>query len=140
MKRMIIVFLSVLLSLSITMSAMAAQFSSLGQLQKYLEKHSPAELSASGPHYVETEGVILELHWCGKNNHYQMTLQVDDPSAVAPIGAEHPQLIVHFRLHKEAPPFKIGDMVTVFGSLNELYSSVMVPWVLAKSINGTDDF
>lgn len=121
-------------------SASAASFTSLGKLQHFLMNHSPDELMASGAHSLTTEGKILEIHWCGLNNHYAMTLLVEDPTAITPIGAEGPQLTVSFRLHLEAPPFNVGDTITVSGSLNELYSSVMIPWILADTINGTDDF
>lgn len=140
MKRLQALALVVFILASSAATASAARFSSLSLLQKHLERHSPEALMASGPHHVEMQGRILELHWCGENNHHQMTLQIDDPAAMAPIGAEGPQLIVHFRLHKDAPPFSVGDTVTVSGSLNALYSSVMVPWILAETINGSDDF
>ena len=37
-------------------------------------------------------------------------------------------------------PFAVGDEVEVVGSLNSLYSSVMIPQILAETINGSDDF
>ena len=138
MKRFFVLLLAI--ALLATAPASAAHFSSLGQLQQFLLKRSPDDLAATGPHSVDLEGIILEIHWCGTGNHWQMTLQVDDPSAAKPIGADGPQLTVHFRLHLDAPPFQIGDVVTVTGSLNEMYSSVMIPWILAGTVNGSADF
>ena len=66
--------------------------------------------------------------------------QVEDPNARRPIESDVPQLAVHFRLHKDEPPFRQGDTVTVRGTINGYYSSVMVPWILMESVNGSDDF
>lgn len=120
--------------------ASAQTFSTLSQLQQHLENYSPSQSMAAGTHYIEAEGTIESISWTGKNNHYDLILLVDDPKALSPIGSDSPQLRVHFRLHKEEPPFQVGETVTVFGSLNELYSSVMVPCILAKTINGSEDF
>ena len=137
--RSFALLLSIIL-ISAAVPADASSFASLSQLQQYLEKHSPDNMLATGPHYAELEGTIQEIHWCGANNHYEMTLQVEDPKALAPTGSDVPLLTVHFRLHLDSVPFKVGDIVTVFGTVNELYSSVMIPWVLAKTINGSEDF
>ena len=138
-RRLLVLFLSLVLVFSVT-PATARTFSGLGELQRYIEHHSPADLAASGPHYIELEGAVVEMHALGVNNHWQLTLQVDDPQAITPLGADGPQLIVHFRLHLDEPPFRIGDTITVFGTVNELYSSVILPEVLAKTINGTEDY
>lgn len=137
MKKLLAVFLAALLVCS---SASAQTFSSLSQLQRHLENSSPAQSMAAGAHYLEVEGAVDSITWAGANNHYDLILLVDDEKAMAPIGASSPQLRVHFRLHKEQLPFQPGDVLTVFGSVNELYSSVMVPMILAKTINGSEDF
>lgn len=140
MKRLLSALLIFSLVIAVATPAAARSFFSLGELQLFIEKHSPADLAASGPHYIELEGAVVEMHALGVNNHWQLTLQVDDPQAITPLGADGPQLIVHFRLHLDEPPFRIGDTITVFGTVNELYSSVILPEVLAKTINGTEDF
>ena len=137
MKKLLIFFLAALLICS---SASAQTFASLSQLQHHLENSSPAQSMAAGAHYLEVEGTVDSITWTGANNHYDLILLVDDEKAIAPIGASSPQLRVHFRLHKDQPPFQPGDVITVFGSVNELYSSVMVPMILAKTINGSEDF
>lgn len=139
MKKAILSILLVLLLLA-SAPASAAYFADLGSLQQAIMKYSPDQLMASGPQVVELEGTISEIHWCGANNHYEFTLLVDDERAMAPIGEESPRLTVHFRLHKEEPPFKVGDEVEVHGTLSEMYSSVMVPQILLEYINGSDDF
>ncbi len=140
MKRLSVLFLVFALLIAAAAPAAARTFTSLGELQQFIEKHSPADLAATGEHYADLEGTITGLSWCGTGNHWQLLLQVDDPRAIPPIGSDAPQLIVHFRLHKDSPPFQIGDAITVFGSVNSLYSSVAIPWILADYINGSDDF
>ena len=138
-RRVCSVIVSLFVLLNCT-QAFARDFVNLGLLQRFIEKYSPEQLAATGPHYVEMEGIISEIHWCNANNHYQMTLLVDDPKAIPPTGSDSPQLIVHFRLHLDEMPFKVGDTITVFGPLNEMYSSVILPFIQAKTINGTEDF
>lgn len=121
-------------------SASAKSFSSLAGLQDYLENTSPARSMAAGTHYVTIGGTILSITWAGQSNHYDMLIAVDDQEATKPIGADLPRLNVHFRLHREELPFQVGDAVTVYGTLNELYSSVIIPDVLAQYINGSDEF
>lgn len=139
MKKVITFILCLAIAFSAVVPASAASFTALAQLQQYIEDHTPAQLLAD-THFVELEGVVVEIHWCGANNHYEMTLQANDPQALRPIGAEAPLLVVHFRLHLAEPPFQVGETVAVFGTLNPLYSSVVIPCVLAKTINGTEDF
>lgn len=138
-----LVALSLAAALAVTAlpgAAAAMTFPSLSMLQAYLLETSPSQSMAAGTHYVDLDGTVLSITWAGQSNHYNMLISVDDPKATVPIGADAPQLNVHFRLHKEQPPFQVGDEITVFGSLNEMYSSVVVPDVLAQYINGSDDF
>ena len=137
MKKLFVLLLAALLICS---AASAQTFASLSQLQQYLDKHAPAQSMAAGTHYLEIEGTVDSITWAGANNHYDLILLVDDPKALSPIGSDSPQLRVHFRLHKDQPPFQPGDVITVFGSVNELYSSVIIPQILAKTINGSEDF
>lgn len=137
MKKLFVLLLATLLICS---AASAQTFATLSQIQQHLEKYSPSQSMAAGIHYAELEGTIESITWAGASNHYDLILLVDDPAATAPIGSESPKISIHFRLHKEEPPFKVGETITVFGSLNELYSSVMIPSVDAKFINGSDDF
>lgn len=135
--------LSILLVLTVVMAmaspAAAQTFYSLDQVQHYLYYHSPMESVGEDP-YVEIEGTISEIIYTGPNNHHSMTLLIDEEKASAPIWSDSPQLTVHFRLHADEVPWKVGDTVTVFGTLNTLYSSFMVPYILAKYVNGSDDF
>ena len=140
MKRLFVLLLVFALLITAAAPAAARTFTSLGELQQFIEKHSPADIAATGEHYADLEGTITELAWCGTGNHWQMLLQVEDPRAIPPVGSDAPQLIVHFRLHKDSPPFQVGDTITIFGSVNSLYSSVVLPWILADFINGSDDF
>lgn len=138
MKRFIALLLAI--TLLICSSAAATSFSSVGQLQRFLLKYSPDRIASTGPHVVDLEGTITSLYWCNANNHYEMILQVEDSSAMAPVGSDLPQVVIHFRLHVDPMPFQVGDVVTVRGSLNYMYSSVMLPFIEAEFINGSDDF
>lgn len=140
-SALVALFLAIALTVTALPGAAAAMtFPSLSMLQAYLMDTSPSQSMAAGTHYVDLDGTILSITWAGQSNHYNMLISVDDPKATVPIGADAPQLNVHFRLHKEQPPFQVGDEITVFGSLNEMYSSVVIPDVLAQYINGSDDF
>ncbi len=138
MKKFFLLFLAI--TLLFCSSAAATSFSSVGQLQQFLMKYSPDQISSTGPHIVDIDGTISEIRWCGANNHYEMILQMEDDRAMAPIGSDVPLIVVHFRLHVDPMPFQVGEEVSVYGTLNYMYSSVMLPSVDAKFINGNDDF
>lgn len=140
-RRLFVLFLSLSLALLPFASASAGgTITNLRDLQDLIRFNAPEKIMASGTYHVSLSGTISEIHWCGANNHYQMTLLIDDANALRPIGSDLPQLSVHFRLHVDQIPFAVGDLVSVSGSLNELYSSAMVPMILAELINGSDDF
>lgn len=138
MKRFIaLVF--VFLTMSCAAPSCAWQFSSLADLQRHIMTHTPDQLIASKDEAVIT-GTVLSVTYANMSNHWDMLLAVDDPHATAPIGHDTPVIDVHFRLHKESVPFNVGDVLTVRGDLNILYSSYMIPCILADTINGSDDF
>lgn len=139
MKKILSILLVLTVAIAMASPAAAQTFYSLDQVQHYLYYHSPMESVGEDP-YVEIEGTISEIIYTGPNNHHSMTLLIDEEKASAPIWADSPQLTVHFRLHVDEVPWKVGDTVTVFGTLNTLYSSFMVPYILAKYVNGSDDF
>ena len=136
MKKLISLILAALLLCS-AVPASGETLTTLRMVQDYIYKTAPAY---AGEPYVELDGTIESIEWCGANNHYDMLVTVDDPKATAPIGAEKPRMIVHFRLHVDPIPFEVGETITVFGTLNIMYSSYITPYVLAKYINGSDDF
>ena len=139
MKKILSILLVLTVAMAMASPAAAQTFYSLDQVQHYLYYHSPADDVGSEP-YVELEGTISEIIYTGPNNHHSMTLLINEEKASAPIWADSPQLTVHFRLNVDEIPWKVGDTVTVFGTLNPLYSSFMVPYILAKYVNGSDDF
>lgn len=138
MKKLLAVFL---LAALVCASAVAGAqtISSLSELQHLIEYHAPADLMA-GSYRAEISGTILDIRYCNQSNHYEMTLLVDDPAATPALGYDGPVCSVHFRLHLEAVPFQVGESISVVGTLNPLYSSVMIPWILADQINGSDEF
>ena len=139
MKKIIALFLAAVMVFSVS-TAGALVFDNLRSVQDLLMKYSPNQIDSYGEHLLTTSGTIQEIHWCNANNHYQMTLAVDEEKALRPIGSDTAQLSVHFRLHVDPMPFEVGDTIDVTGSLNSLYSSVMVPYILAETINGSEDF
>ena len=139
MKKFTALFLAAVLIFSMS-TAGAVVLRSLRETQDFLMKFSPNTMDSYGEHTVTISGTIQEIHWCNANNHYEMTLAVDEEKALVPIGSDTPQLAVHFRLHVDPMPFAVGDEVEVVGTLNSLYSSVMIPQILAETINGSEDF
>lgn len=138
MKKLFALFLAVFLILSVS-AACARSFDSLRDLQDYLSTHAPDQLIVASDSFT-AEGSILDIRWCGDGNHYEMTLAVSEDRALTPIGCDSPRITVHFRLHMDPMPFDVGDLISVSGSVNPLYSSVMIPWILADTINGSADF
>lgn len=135
-------FVSLFLALVIVLASSAASaltLCSVDQVQYFLRRHSP-DYFVYDALDLEIEGTIRDITWCGANNHYNMTLVVNEPNASRPVWEDETILTVHFRLHVDPMPFQVGDTVKVFGEVNSLYSSVMVPYVVARYINGTDDF
>ena len=139
MKKFTALFLAAILIFSMS-TAGAVVLRSLRETQDFLMKFSPNTMDSYGEHMVLISGTIQEIRWCNANNHYEMTLAVDEENALVPIGSDTPQLTVHFRLHVDPMPFAVGDEVEVVGSLNSLYSSVMLPNITAETINGSEDF
>lgn len=139
MKKRLALFIIIILT-CIASTAGAVVLRSLYEVQDYLMKFSPNSMDKFGEALVSVSGTVEEIRWCNANNHYEMTLAVDDEKAVVPLGCALPQIVVHFRLHVDPMPFSVGDHVDVVGSLNSLYSSVMFPNILAETINGSDDF
>lgn len=136
-KTIALIFIVVIILVS---TASAEHFTTLSQLQRFIIAHSSDQIEASGPHTVELSGSILDIYPYGIGNHYEMLIQVDDPQAVPAMRYSAPVLVVHFRLHMDPVPFQVGDHVTVRGALNSLYSSPIIPWILADLINGSPDF
>ena len=139
MKKILSVLLVLTVAMAMASPATAQTFYSLDQVQHYLYYHSPADGIGEDP-YVEIEGTISEIIYTGPNNHHSMTLLIDEDKALEPIWSDKPQLTVHFRLHVDEVPWKVGDTVTVFGTLNHQYSSFIIPYIVAKYVNGSDDF
>jgi len=136
MKKLLSLVLVLLLLFSAA-SASGETFYTLKDLQGYIYNHPPVYFSE--PHLV-IDGTIKEIIYTGPNNHWNMTLAIDEPDAEAPLWSDTPLLTVHFRLHLDEVPFQVGDRITVDGTFNPLYSSFMVPFVKANTINGSEDF
>lgn len=139
MKKLFSVLLVLVLVCSVS-AAGALTVTSLSELQRIIEHNSPGDLLGPDPCTVQLSGTILDIEYARQSNHFNITLQVDDPKAYTPLGYDAPILNVHFRLHDVYMSFKVGDRIDVTGELNSLYSSVMIPWILAETINGSDEF
>ena len=138
MKKFLLLLLILALA-ALAVPAAAETYHTLEELQNYVYTHTVTASTLSSPH-AELEGTISEITYTGASNHYNMTLLVDEPRAAKPIWADTPSLTVHFRLHVEEIPWKVGDTVTVSGTLNHMYSSYMIPYITADLINGSDEF
>lgn len=140
MKKSVAVLLVLALLVIGPATASAMNFYAISQIQYYMEKYSASVIDSTGPHRVIVDGTIKNVAWSGVGNHYDITLQMVDTRAMIPLNEDLPTMNVHFRLHKDEVPFKPGDEIEVDGTLNIYYSSVMVPWILADYIDGSDDF
>ena len=136
MKRALALILALLLIGSAALASTA--FTSMREIQHYLDTHCNAN---DGPYKpsVEITGIILDLHQV-TGNHYDMILAIDEDNVWKPIGFEQPILTADFRLHVDPIPFEVGQEVTVAGELNLMYSSIMNPYVVVNTINGTTDY
>ena len=121
-------------------TANAKEFTSISKLQQYIENNAPAALSSPISNIVELEGTIADIRWYGVNNHFEMILLVDDDRGYTALEYDKPALIVHFRVHRPVIEFNVGDTIAVRGYLNNLYSSVIFPYILADTINGSDEY
>ena len=135
-------FLSVLLALLILFTASVASaydFTSLEKLQRYIYNHSTASMMGIMSISVLLRGTILSLTQV-TGNHWEMRIASDDPDAHEPLGSETGEFIAHFRLHVDPCPVAVGDEVIISGSLNPLYSSYMIPYIITDTINGSDEY
>ncbi len=136
MKRILTLILTIffIFTASTTVAAGASPFR---KLQNYIMYNAPNNIDEFS---ATINGTIIEITHLGPNNHWEFLLAVEEEDAITPLNYDTGILRVHFRLHKEQPPFSVGDSVTVSGLLNSLYSSVMIPQILLTSINGSDDY
>lgn len=109
----------------------------LRQVQDYIGKNAPYYMM-SPP--IMLTGEVADVYYTGVRNDWQMKIKVDDESAQVPLGSDYAYFIAHFSLHLEECPFKIGDTVMIKGSINSMYSSVMVPMIVVNTINDGYDF
>lgn len=133
MKR----FLLVLVVLSLSLVPALSSAGNLADLQQYMMKTAPNRFPDSLS--LIFSGEIVDIYTV-YGNHWEMKIKVDDPDATVPIDSDFPYVIGHFRLHLDECPFKIGDTVEIEGSLNTFYSTVLVPSILCKYINDSNDF
>lgn len=133
MKRCFALFLAFMF-LSHPVSAYAEP-QTLLDLQNYITQYF--DLIPTFP--VTLSGEIVDIYNVA-TNHWEMKIVVPDDAGYTPIGEDHPYFIAHFRLHVAEVPFCIGDTVEITGSINSLYSSAMVPFIMVEYVNGSDEF
>ena len=131
MKRIFALFLAVLL---LPVSSLA---SGLFEVQKYIHTHAPVSMDER--HFI-LSGEIVDIYSINVNNHWDMIVKSDEENAVSPLWSEYPYFTAHFRLHLDECPFKVGDMVTVEGTVSPVYSSFAVPYIIVSMINGSDEY
>jgi len=132
-------FVTVLLLMCLASTAIAADYTNLHDLQDVIYRHSPAELEANSVH-ATIKGTIISIENV-TGNHYNMTIQVDDPKATPPLGSDMPLVVGHFRLHLPSlddSPFAVGGEALIVGELNSAYSTWIVPWLMIEEVNGYD--
>lgn len=134
MKKALALFLLMLL---VVPAAHAVDCTNLYDLQEVIYRHSPAELEANSVR-ASIKGTIIAIENV-TGNHYNMTIQVDDPKATKPLGSDMPLVVGHFRLHLPSlddAPFAVGGETLIVGELNSAYSTWIVPWLMIEEVNG----
>lgn len=109
----------------------------LHDLQNVIYNNSPRDLLGETVH-ASIKGVIKSIEYV-TGNRYNAIIEVDDPEAGCPIGADKPYVIGHFRLHLNSVddlPFHVGDDALIVGELNSQYSTCLVPFILVDEFNG----
>lgn len=132
MKRFVIFLLVIALLLPAVASA-----GGLRRVQDYFANRIPFNYSDLP---ICLSGEIVDVYSIGVNTHWEMKVKVDDDDAYTALWSDYPYFIATFRLHLEECPFAVGDEVLIEGTLNNLYSSVIIPVIVVKYINDSDDF
>lgn len=119
-------------------SAMAADLTSIEDIQQLLYYHAPVEFFGKTV-TVELSGTILDLY---QVNGSAWEMIVTDPTSDS-WGAtrynDEPVFSVYFFIDTETPPFSVGDTVNVLGSLNFMTSSYEVPAILVNGFGSRID-
>lgn len=132
MRKLLALFLIIALLLPA-----AALSGDLHDVQQYIYTHAPISMDERN---FTLSGEIVDVYSINVNNHWEMVVKSADDSAVHPLQAEYPYFIAHFRLHLDECPFKVGDQVTIVGWVNPNYTSFSVPYIVARTINGSEDY
>jgi len=126
MKRLI----SIVLILVLLLPA-AAISETLRSVQDYILYHAPNDIN----HSVTLTGEIKEIYHI-RNYHWGLVVSVDEEKAITPMDRDYPYFVAEFSLIDEEIPYAVGDIITVYGDINPLYSSVIIPQINSKTING----
>lgn len=127
-----------MLLFSSTASAAMTAFNDLGVLQRYIYNHSLADMEGLSI-YVILTGTVQEIRQT-TGNHWEMMITVDDEDGYSSLLYSDPAFVAHFRLHVDPCPFAVGDTLEIYGTLNPMYTSFLYPYVLAETINGSDEY
>ena len=109
----------------------------LRDVQDYIYTHSPMNMDERR---FTLTGEIIDVYSINVNNHWDMIVKSDDEDAFVPLWTDYPYFIAHFRLHLDECPYKVGDKVTIVGSVNSVYSSNCIPYIIVRTINGSEDY
>lgn len=133
MKKLLCLFLILFLIPSVSF----ADFHSIEELQQYLLFTSPVLVAINDPVFLN--GTIIDIRFL-EENEYQMTVEVDDDAYGVPVGYNLPIFCGRFEVRDVPFTLGVGDHVDIQGTIDAVYSSPIIPMVLIKTINGTDDF
>lgn len=135
MKKLLVCVLALIL---IGCAALGDTYN-LHDLQNIIYNNSPRDL-LGGSVRASIKGVIKSIEY-ETGNHYNAIIEVDEPEAACPMGADKPYVIGHFRLHLASVdelPFHVGDDALIVGELNPMYSTCFVPCITVDEFNGYD--
>lgn len=128
MKKLIIALM--ILALALPAAALA---DTLADVQDYIYRTAPVRV---GNQVYTLSGEVMEIRHL-KNYHWEMVVKVDEEKAFTAFGSEYPYFIAEFSVYEDMP-FSVGDIVTVCGPVNPMYSSFAVPNINSNTINGIE--
>lgn len=130
-------FVTLLLTIVLLIPAAASASAGLAEAQQYIYETAPQYIS---DRLFVINGTIVDTFYTS-NSHKVLLITVEDNNARKGIEYDYdlPCCKAIFPYHYEFDmPISIGEEITIIGSINSFYSTVMNPSFTIKTINGDD--
>ena len=114
-----------------------AEFETLRDVQMFFLKYIQSVPEVS----VHLSGEVIEMTH-PKDDLYMLKIAVDEERAISSVEYQRAYFVgvLWFGYGITELPFDVGDIVEIYGSLNPLYSSQIVPEIYIRTINGQSVF